>query len=179
MEFLCNIRGFWAAILLFFALPAQASTVVGVSEAELLSRSAVVGFGTVLNTTPYTNERGQVFTRAQVQVHEAVKGLQVGQVITVEVPGGTAANGLVAHSTGVPGLVPGQMLFGFWVASSDAKIFRPLGLSYGQLKVRQDGRGRLYAKRDTTDLQVLNRSLSDAEEPLAALVARLRRQVRP
>ena len=129
----------WVLLPLLWApVAASATTIVALPEAELIRHSDAIVVGTVIRTHTVIHAGGQVGTRADVQVHRALRGAEPNQVVIVEVPGGRLKNGLVAYTPGSPQLQGGDMIFGF-LERSDS-VLRPLGLSYGLLRVRRGSR---------------------------------------
>ena len=165
-------------------LVAQASIVVALPEPELIARADTIVLGVVLHTRTVTHEpEGVVATQVDLQVYEGLRGALPGDIITLEVPGGTLENGMLAYSAGAPTFRTGEIVFGFLVSRNGVQ--RPLGLSYGVLRARPDGRGSYLLYRDLSDL-ILVTSTGQAVDPattvvdgvpLAEMVARVTRRL--
>jgi len=85
-----------AATLALLPATASAATIVALAEPELSRRSDAIVSGRSSASRTLVNERGQVLTRAELQIYRTVKGPAAGQVITLQVPGGQLASGLIA-----------------------------------------------------------------------------------
>lgn len=146
----------WLAIatVVLFAGAAQATTIVALPERELVARANVIAFGTVLRTETVVNARGQVFTQAELQVHQGFRGVRANEFLLVQVPGGPLPNGLEARTVGAPRLAAGQLVFGFF-EQRDGTV-RPLGLAFGLLRVRTNTTGELRVFREADELALVN-----------------------
>jgi X-X-X-Leu-X-X-Gly heptad repeat protein len=147
----------WALLFIVTALfpaTAAASIIMPLSDDALAQRADTIVLGTVLRTHTMQYPDGFVATQAEVQVYRGLRGARQGQLLIVEVPGGKLANGLTAVVSGSPQLSPGQMIMVFLEKHGDTH--RPLGMSFGLLRVRHgpDGAMRLY--RDLEGLQLMN-----------------------
>ncbi len=139
-----------ALLLPLLATEASASVIQPLTDAELVRRSDVVVAGVVVWTEVGRTPGGRVFTRAAVQVMNSVKGARVGEVLTVNIPGGKVG-GLLVHVAGAPQLHIGDMAVGFLERHGDATV--PMGLSFGWLPVRRVS-GELRVFRDLDGLQL-------------------------
>ncbi len=171
----------WAGLVAAAPAAAGATTIIALPEAELVRAADTIVLGTVIDTTTVIDAGGRVATRARLQVYRHLRGAGAGagEVLTVEVPGGTLKNGLVAHTPGSPALAGGDFVFGFFETTGEVK--RPLGLSYGLLRVRRAADGSWRVFRETDGLTMLSPQGGAAAEeavalrdvPLATLVARI------
>jgi len=154
--------------LMTLAMPmvAQASVVIAVSENELIERADTIVFGAVVRTSTKVAPGGRVTTVAELQVFRGLRGAKLGEIITVEFPGGRVG-GLVSYAAGAPVLRPGDSVFAFMKTTRG--IRRPLGLAYGVLKARSDGLGSYRLFRDTSDLILL----TPAGKPAPVTMTRL------
>ena len=163
---------------------APAAVVVAVPESELVARADTIVFGAVLSTRTVMNTQGVIGTQADLQVYKALRGAQVGDVLLLQVPGGTLDNGLKASSPGSPELKKGDMVFAFLETSGEVR--RPLGLSYGLLRAQPDGHGSFRLYRDTTDLTMIapgggpvdTRIVSIKDVSLSEMIARVDHRLR-
>jgi hypothetical protein len=137
-------------VLTFVPIVARASIVVALPEPALIARADTIVFGVVLNTRTLVQPTGVIATQAELQVYEGLRGAKLGEIITLEVPGGRLNNGLVAVSAGAPTFAPGDIIFGF--LETTGSVRRPLGLSYGILRAQPDENGRYLLYRDQSDL---------------------------
>jgi hypothetical protein len=163
---------------------AAATTVVALSEDELIRRADTIVVATVINTQTVVKPGGFVVTRAAVQVHRGIRGAVPNKVIFIEVPGGELPGGLVAHTSGSPKLASGDMLFGF--LETHERVRRPLGLSFGLLRVRvgPDGQHKVY--RDTAGLALVRaagqhvapESVAIRDLPLEEMIGRVEARMR-
>ncbi len=153
-------------VLVLLPAPTLGSTIVALPEAALVARADTIALASVVRIDTVVNPGGRVATRATLQVYKALRGTRVGEVIIIEVPGGKLP-GFVAHTPGSPALTPGELVFCF--LETHGEVRRPLGLSYGLLRVRQDSRGyRVF--RETDGLTML----SPGGEPALPAVTTLR-----
>ncbi len=175
------------ALGLLAAPPAQASTVLGLDEAQLVQRSDCIAAGSVIQTEVVLDADQQVRTHVQLQVHQGMQHCQEGQILTLDLPGGVWG-GIAHRVAGVPQLVPGQLVVAF--LQRQGSCYRPLGLSLGVYYVEAPAAAsadyRVHRKLD--GLQVLApaalvpgrlglvRQAGDAE-PLQAFLARLRQHL--
>ena len=140
--------------LLLIGGEARASTIVALDERALTRRADLVGFGSIISTRTVTRPGSQaVVTIAEAQLYRTVRGAASGDVITLQVMGGRLDNGLVARTVGAPVLEAGQMFVGF--LEQRGGVYRPLGLSYGYLKVHRDSSGIFRVSRDVQGLGLL------------------------
>jgi hypothetical protein len=131
---------------------AAASVVVPLAEPELVAKADTIFFGTVVNTRALQSPTGFVSTRIEVQVYRGIKGAQSGDVVYVDVPGGDLGNGVGVAVSGSPRPVIGDMIFCFGERHGDA--FRPLGMSFGWLAVKQSAAGDLRVFRQLEGLHL-------------------------
>ncbi|OGQ82936.1 MAG: hypothetical protein A2289_16570 [Deltaproteobacteria bacterium RIFOXYA12_FULL_58_15] len=172
-----------AVVGLGIAARADATTIIALPEAELVRESDAIVVGTVIQTNTVIHENGVIATQAHVQVHQALRGPKANQVVIVEVPGGHLPNGLAAHTAGSPEMVGGDMIFGFLERAGT--VFRPIGLSFGLLRVRQakDGIFRVFreaqglAMVDPTGTLVRHQTVELRDVPLTTFIARIRQHM--
>ncbi len=170
-------------LLLGLPLEAAATTIIALPEPALVRRSDAIVVANVVRTDTVIHPGGRVATRATVQVMRTVVGADALEMLTVEVPGGRLANGLVAHSPGSPSLRAGDLVVGFLERSGE--VYRPLGLSYGLLRVRKDAAGTYRVYRDTDGLSMMSpegepvapSTVAIADLPLDDLIERVAREV--
>jgi hypothetical protein len=171
-------------VVLGLPLRAQATTIVALPEPELIRHSHAIVVATVIRTDTVIHPGGRVATRATVQVHHGVRGAEPNQIILIEVPGGRLDSGLVAHTPGSPIMRGGDMVFGFLERSGE--VFRPLGLSYGLLRVRKNAAGDLRVFRQTDGLSMMSpdggpvapATVAIVDLSLDELIARVNRELR-
>jgi hypothetical protein len=171
-----------ALLLLVAPLVARATTIVAVPEAQLVEQAETIAVIGIIQTETVVDARGRVTTRARAQVYQSVRGAAVGDVLTVQVPGGRIA-GMIAHTPGSPRLVPGRLYLGFFEASGGVRI--PLGLSYGLLQVLGDPETGYRVTRSLDGLHLVTRTGAPVDPgtvkidavPLDTFLARIRRRV--
>ena len=166
--------------LVVFALPnfALGSTVLALSEVELVARADVIAMGSVVHTSVYVKDKREVVTRAVLQINQHILGAEATRFLTVEVPGGELPNGLKAVTSGSPRLNVGDMVLGYFERHGD--VFWPLGLSYGLLRVKLDGKGKAFVFRELDGLHLARvepspktLNLLTTPEPLTAYIKRI------
>ncbi|MCK5688629.1 hypothetical protein KAI87_05120 [Myxococcota bacterium] len=164
---------------------ASASIIVALPEAELTRASHCIVTGAVIRTETFVNKYQQVFTRADFQVYRGILGAKRGDILSIEVPGGDLPGGYKAVVSGVPELKKGRLFMGFF--EKHGSQFRPLGLSYGLLRITTDRDGTLRVHRDLDGLAPVNpkgEPVSRAEvqisgENLNNFIARIERYLKP
>tara|TARA_B100000959_G_C14792671_1_gene546279 strand:+ start:165 stop:692 length:528 start_codon:yes stop_codon:yes gene_type:complete len=144
----------------------HASTVVALSEEELVSRSDIIVMGTVVHTSVKVKNGSEIVTHAVLQVYQRLLGGEATRFITIEVPGGILPNGLRSVTSGAPKLVLGDMVLGYLERHGD--VFWPLGLSYGLLRVWLNAEGKATVVRQLDGLYLLR------PEPISGSVNLLR-----
>lgn len=160
-------------LLVASALNPVMATVLAMSEREMLQRSDVAAFGSVLAIRHVASESGWTHTQADIQLFKIVRGPEVGSVITIEVPGGPRSGGIVDHVAGSPNLQAGQLWFGFFQKHGDHHI--PLALKYSMLRGRHAADGSYRVYRDLDGVHVTGRAdvVTLDEERLDDLCERL------
>ena len=165
----------------FFALAllpstAFATSVVALPEAELVAQADAVVVASVSQIETYVTAKGTIRTRALLQVHDGIRGAHEGDVLTLDLPGGTY-RGVHAVVSGTPVLAQGQLLLAFLEASGT--VYRPLGLAYGVYNVALSA-GTWHAVRDLNGLALVNRNgllvrpqAARSGEDLNAMLSRL------
>ena len=166
--------------LAVFALPnlAFGSTVLALSEVELVARADVIAMGSVVHTSVYVKNKREVVTRAVLQINQHILGAEATRFLTVEVPGGALPNGIKAVTSGSPKLSVGDMVLGYFERHGD--VFWPLGLSYGLLRIKLDGKGKAFVFRELDGLHLARvdpspktLNLLTTPEPLTAYIKRI------
>ncbi|MEL6546871.1 MAG: hypothetical protein AAFQ82_19755 [Myxococcota bacterium] len=167
--------------VLLFASLAQATTVVALDDAGLVRNSSVIGVVQVLRTHSESTSKG-VFTLAEVQFYQSLKGMQRGDVLTVQTPGGPMGNGMVMRIAGAPQFQVGQMFLGFF--HDHGGVFKPTAMSLGVMPIVRDADGiaRVVQKIDGLGFLTPDGKSSAARvrvnnEPLADVLARFRELV--
>jgi hypothetical protein len=176
----------WLSLLWvwLWALPASATVIVALPEAELIKKADTIVIGTVIRTETVLHEGGRVATQAWLQVYRGLRGAATESVIRIEVPGGRFDNGLLAFTPGSPALAGGDFVFGF--LETHGEVRRPLGMSYGLLRIRKAGDGSWRVFRETDGLTMLSPAGLPAETavvtirdlPLETLVRRVEARLR-
>lgn len=178
------MRSVVSLLLLFAPTSLHATTIVALPESDLVARADAIVFGTVLATRTFVTPEGRARTRADLQVHKALRGARDGDVIVLESPGGKVAEGLVSRVDGAPTFRVGMQVFAFLEIHGDAH--RPLGLSYGLLNVVRDRTGAYRVQRNLKGLSFVSpRGLPVAPAsvridaaPLDEIMARVRTHLR-
>jgi hypothetical protein len=119
----------------------SASTVYAPPKDELARRADAVVFGRVVTTRTLVSTTGVAVTAATFQVYDAVKGIEPGEVITVQMPGGES-DGKVWKVAGAPRLAAGQMWLAFLNRHAEG-VYTAWGMGYGLVPVRKSIAGEL------------------------------------
>lgn len=170
-------------ILLLLPISAFASTVVAVNEAELVARADTIVVASIIRTKTVINPGGVVVTHAEAQVYLGLRGAKFGDILTLQVPGGPIGR-YVAHTPGSPKLSPGDVVFAF--LDSKGGVHRPLGMSFGLLRVRKAADGSQRVFRETAGLVMMSPNGLPANPadyvindlPLDEMIARVDRRLR-
>jgi hypothetical protein len=153
-------------VLVVFPAQALGSTVLALPEGDLARRADAIVFGRVLTTRVLVSTTSaQMATEAELQVYDSIKGPAAGDVIRVQVPGGTA-NGIRQVVPGSPDLRAGQMFVGF-LSRHDSIHYTPWGMGYGLLQVVPDPAAGLVVTRELGDVGLMGPN-GALEDPLAA-----------
>jgi len=167
-----------AAVLWIVPTSASATTIVALDDAALVKAADTIVVGSVIGTQTLVLKGGAIVTRANFQVYRVLRGAKVGDVLTLDVPGGRVG-GMIADTSGSPKLQAGQMYLGFLESHAGVRV--PLGLSYGLLKVRTDASGVRRVYRDTDGLYMLApgggpvdpKSVQIRDETLESVISRV------
>ncbi len=172
--------------LLTFVLPSTvfASSVLAVDEATLVAKADTIVVGSVVSSEVFP-AAGGARTRYFLQVHEGLRNAREGQVIEMDVPGGTL-NGMTTVLTGAPQLRTGAMVVVFLESHGASR--RPLGLSYGVYRVDADTAGTWHVGRQIDGLSLLDNrgheldakaiaAIATTHESYKIFVARVRQRV--
>ena len=157
--------------LLTFVLPSTvfASSVLAVDEATLVAKADTIVVGSVVSSEFYTGSGG-TRTRFYLQVHEGLRNAQEGQVIQMDIPGGSLG-GITTVVTGAPQLKAGAMVVVFLESHGASR--RPLGLSYGIYRVDSDTSGAWHVGRQVDGLSLLdNQGRELGAKALAAIITK-------
>jgi hypothetical protein len=170
----------WLSVFVLLVIPtiAHASSVVALSEQDLVSRSDVIVMGSVVHTSVGVKGGKEIVTRAVLQINQHLLGAEATRFVTLEVPGGELPNGLKAVTSGAPKLALGDIVLGYLERHGD--VFWPLGLSYGLLRVRLNEKGEAFVFRQMDGLYLTRTSqtsgkinLLQTPEPLKEYVKRI------
>ena len=150
----------FVGVLWLSMLPqALATTVVAVSDEELLRRADAVVLGHVVKTETVVHPDSQIFTHAYVQIYKSFLKTIVPDIIVLQSPGGVLKSGLAAVVPGAPRFIPGSLIITYLKHVDDTnELFAPLGLSYGVLHVLQDDVGELRVYRLGLGMQLVTKT---------------------
>jgi hypothetical protein len=126
------------ALALAVAIPAGASTFVGMTQGEMLAESEAVVQGKVLKINSFWSPSGRlIVTEAMIQVEETIVG-SAPTVLTVRTAGGLV-DGFVVEAHGFPKFAVGERLVLFVRnAQAEAEV---VGYRQGQFRISQDTSG--------------------------------------
>jgi hypothetical protein len=118
--------------------PAHATTLAPLTVEQLTDASDLIVRGTVLEVHADLDENGYVFTYATVRVTESVKGYAaVGDVLTVESPGGVYEGGVANTELAARYSVEEDVVL-FVTEKRHGTAFGTVGLYLGKYTVKQD-----------------------------------------
>ena len=138
---------FLTAILLFAAgTPLLATTVVPITDRELLNRSDAVIHGVVLTSEVVENTAGEPETVSVIQPLTIVKGAVTGN-LTVRQAGGTLPDGRFFKLWGRPEYTPGSEVVVFTIIDR-AGNHQTAEMLLGKFEVWRDETGRKFARPD-------------------------------
>lgn len=134
-----------AALMLGMSSTASATTLVELTQDQLIDASDMIVRGTVTEVwTEQDAETGYVWTHAQVEVERVLKGDASTELLVIEQPGGTWANmttvvsSVARFSAGEEGI--------FFVEQKAARIM-PVGMLQGKFNVIMDPYSRDFIVR--------------------------------
>jgi hypothetical protein len=143
-------------LLLLVAVPATATTLVPMSDADLVRTSAVIVVGTVRRIETQALRDGRLVTEVTVAVDDAVKGRLASRRIVATQPGGRVP-GRLAWVDGNPELARGERVVLFLQRMRDGRL-RTNGLALGAYRV--DGDRVAHRMVPRPDLRALTPFLS-------------------
>ena len=153
-------------LVMLAAAPAAATTLVPMTDADLVRTSAVVVVGTVRRIETQALRSGRLVTEVTLDVEQAVKGRLASRSVVVTQPGGRVP-GRLAWIDGGPEFARGERMLVFLQRTRDGRL-RTNGMALGAYRVGVDGLARRALPR--VDVRPLRTFLGT----LRALVARER-----
>lgn len=148
-----RIMALCAVLLVGIAAPAAATTAVHMSDEDLVANADLILVGECLEVESTWVGRDLV-TLATVQVSEALKG-EMGETVTVVLPGGVDASGPVPVAVtwpGAPSLAPGEAAVLFLNAYSQVQDgYAVAGFSQGLFNV-VEGPAQVEASRNLSSM---------------------------
>lgn len=154
-----------AALLLtvLWMIPAGATTIVRVADAELVSQAPLVVVARLLDRS--TSDTGRLATSYRWSVERVLHG-EAGRELTVEVPGGMGADGLGLRIHGVPSFRPGERAILF--LEPRAGGHRLLHLMQGAFREVHTGGGSLALRDLAGVVEMMPTARGIASAPAAA-----------
>lgn len=132
--------GLAVACLIAAAMPAAASTFLAMSQEELMTSSAAVVQGQVLEVRSFWNDdHTNIISEARIEVTDLLAG-DAPAVVTVRTFGGEVGNYRV-EALGFPKFSPGEKAVLYLRADGDA--FRVAGYAQGFYRIRSTAKGEL------------------------------------
>lgn len=132
------------ALVLGVSSMVRATTIVPRSEPDLARLSDAVVFGHVLEVR-HVAEGGRAYTIATLEIIASARGPEPTSLVSLQVPGGIVAPGIMQHVAGSPTLEQGQLWLGF-LNQVDGR-YVPRGLSYGLWPVVRGRDGAFVVSR--------------------------------
>ncbi len=143
-------------VLLLFSPHANATVVLDLSGPELAAVSDAIVHARVLRVSAQATPDARVFTTAEIEVIEGLKGASAGTRMKVVYPGGVA--------TGLGMLISGQVALDensecvIFLTKNDEQSFMPSALTLGFFAIkRRDYDGVRVALRSTRNLTLVRR----------------------
>jgi hypothetical protein len=131
--FICSLLAAVAAA----AAPACATTVVRLSDEELVAASARVIEARVESVASYWNPaRDQIFTQVDLAVSEVLKGPSLGPRLSLRLLGGTA-DGITMTVLDAPSFSPGEQTL-LCLGPNLQALFPVVGLAQGKFTFERD-----------------------------------------
>lgn len=187
-------RRLWigAVVVAIGASAASAAILVKFSDTDLVQKSDRIVLGTVLSVTPEWRDPdadgvSQIWTAIEFRVDQVLKGPdQPGQTITfLQMQG--KVDGTEYRLSGIPNFAAGEQHLLFLYGDLMNPKYTPLtGMAQGKWNVFPAQDNTLHARRDFSESCFLKRDgdrlvedakPSEAEEPLADVLARFQKEV--
>ncbi len=148
-------------LLLLIAAPLSATTVVPLTDRELLARSAVVVHGTVLSSEVVEGPNGYPETISVIEPLTVLKGELPGN-LTVRQAGGTLPDGRFFKLWGRPEYVPGSEVIVFAIREKTGD-YQTAEMLLGKFEVWRDAKGESFARPDLSiranpEVEILERT---------------------
>lgn len=125
-----------AALLLGMSNTASATTLIELSNAQLIDASDTIVRGTVTEVwTEHDDQTGYVWTHAQIEVSRVYKGDTTMDLVIIEQPGGSWANRTTTVS-GVARFSVGED--GIFFIEQRAERAMPVGMFQGKFNIQMD-----------------------------------------
>lgn len=153
MRFVRCSSWFTFVLLVLLALPAAATTAVEMSTRDLATESDVIVIGNVTAIASRWADERNLVTDVTIAVSEVLKG-EVGETITVTLPGGSDSNRrfpIAMSYPAAPQLHDGENAFLFLVAQDEGLSIA--GWSQGKYSIVSDD-AEQYVSRDLTQLRL-------------------------
>ena len=174
------------------AILCHAATLIRLSDAELVTHGDHILLGTVTKVStswedPDGDGQSQIFTTIEVRVEQSLKGGdRVGETVSFRQLGGRIGN-MATSVPGLPKFAEGDSTLLFLEGSLTNPHYSPIpGLAQGRWLVRTENDGSRFARRDFSDSTFIRRDEnqkpedikpSEAEEPLADVLARFQKEI--
>lgn len=160
-----------AALLVAFASPARATTVLRVPLEEMARACDLVVQARVqaVRTTTAPEDERRISTTVRLEILRVLKGHPTGPTLTLNLPGGRT-NRWTLLIPGMPRFQEGEEVVLLLERTSAG--LRPAGLSLGTFRIRRDPEtGRARAVRDLRGLAVIDRTQQGLQYPDAGPVS--------
>lgn len=143
-------------LVLFAAIPSQATTVLAMGLDELTQRSDTILVGTVKSISYGSNAKsGYPETRTSLVVGETIYGEEGLEEVTVCTIGGPAGNGKVTVVPGMPRFAVDEKVILFLVRDPEKGVAVPTGLEQGVFRIKVDPETETeYIVNQSVDLKV-------------------------
>ena len=165
------------ALMLALAIPAGASTFLGLSRAELVAQSDAVVEGEVIKVESFWAPSGRIIvTQAMVRVTDAIAG-KADTVVVLRTYGGTV-DGYTVEAHGFPSFETGDRLVLFLANQKDGSA-EVTGYRQGQYRVVRDKAGVEFAVPTIEKgVRLLTLEGKEAPRPQAIRLETLKNEIR-
>lgn len=119
--------------------PAAATTLAPLTHDQMVDASDLIVEGTVVKTWVESTQNGHVYTRVQLQVEAVLKGdVAIGELVTLESPGGVLADGTVANVGLAARYAVGERTLVYLAEKRHGTMYGTVGMMMGKFTIKQN-----------------------------------------
>jgi hypothetical protein len=127
------------AALASLPAPARATTLAPLTHDQMVDGSDLIVEGTVLRTWVDQDEIGHVWTHVELKVEASLKGeAAVGDVVTLEAPGGILPDGRISEVALAPRYAVGERTLVYLCETHFGATYDTVGMMMGKFTIRQN-----------------------------------------